>query len=153
MFRKIPNCILLWALLLVIRGNAQAADRTVYTLKISDDTTLKDIYDSGIRPWRDANVLDKCYIGPCRIRLEFGNSKAIEIPIESGSFRILKEGLISVADFSTGLLEVEDASEIVQQINASANLSMPIGSSGVVASKANSLDVKTQELRFGIVNV
>jgi len=87
--------------------------------------TLKDIYDSGFRPFRVAEI--KCSVGKADIRLKLpGASQPVPLGVDSMDFSIDKYDAVTRIDIITSAMPVEQAGAMIKEVVRSLN-SVPQG--------------------------
>lgn len=87
--------------------------------------TLKDIYDSGFRPYRVAKI--KCRVGKADIRLKLpGANQPVPFGVNSVSFSIDKYDAVTRIDIMTPGMPVEQAGAMIKELVRSLN-SVPRG--------------------------
>lgn len=87
--------------------------------------TLKDIYDSGFRPYRVAEI--KCCVGEADVRLKLpGASEFVSIGVDSVDFSIDKYDAVTRIDIMTPGMPVEQAGAMIKELVRSLN-SVPQG--------------------------
>ena len=87
--------------------------------------TLKDIYDSGFRPYRVAKI--KCRVGKADIRLKLpGANQPVPFGVNSVSFSIDKYDAVTRIDIMTPGMPVEQAGAMIKELVRSLN-SVPQG--------------------------
>ena len=101
------------------------APRQAGELSCNQVLTLKDIYDSGFRPFRVADI--KCSVGKADIRLNLpGASQPVLLGVNSVDMSINKYDAVTRIDIMTPGMPVEQAGAMIKELVRSLN-SVPRG--------------------------
>ena len=101
------------------------APRQAGELSCNQVLTLKDIYDSGFRPYRVAKI--KCRVGKADIRLKLPvANQFVSFGVDSVSFSIDKYDAVTRIDIMTPGMPVEQAGALIKELVRSLN-SVPQG--------------------------
>ena len=122
---------------------ATPADPGSHRLVLGDESTLKDVFDVGLRPRLLSRQLHgKCETGAQHLNLSVAGGAEVPISVQNASFSVVKDYSLSSAEFTTEILPIPEAVALIKRFCASVE--MPSDKLDAIAGSVGNLPDETQ---------